>query len=342
MHFDVIIIGAGPGGCAAAIACRMHGFHTLMISCKAESNAGESHEIQPSESIHPGVISVLEHLNAAHCVQVASQGVYEGIETKNQYNPLGEDEYGLWQGHHINRKKFDEALLNTAEEQGVVILKNDAAADLIYKNNRVAGVKTKTGMQLTCLYVIDASGNKRMAGKKSGFKESYYSPPLVAWTGVSKNISSDSFLFEKRITRFIPHIAGWTWLAPELPDRCTWTRLELKGKQQFSPPVELKSYSLAAKIKISNRRWRVFRPVCKEGVILCGDAAGIIDPAAGQGILNAIVSASMAAKTIKACASNVALEAVYLAQYDDWFINGYLNKVNRLKHFYAMHGITIF
>ena len=343
MHFDVIIIGSGPAGCAAAISCKQHGLNTLMITGKNKNADTKNNEDDdPSESIHPGVFSLLTQLNAAHCIDIASKGIYEGINVNNQFNPLGEDEHGAWKGHHINRTLFDAAFLQTVIEQDITFIDKDAVEDIISTHDRVTGVMTTSGEQFSCQYLVDASGYKHIAGKKLKFKESFYSPPLVVWTGVSKNIPSSSFLFEKNFTRFIPHSNGWTWLAPELPDSCTWTRLEIKGKQEFLPPVELKAYPIAAKIKTFNRRWRVYRPVCKEGVLLCGDAAGIIDPAAGQGILNAIVSAAMAAKTIKACTGNPDLEAMYLAGYDDWFINDYRDKVNRLKHFYGLHGISIF
>ncbi|MEO6542010.1 MAG: NAD(P)/FAD-dependent oxidoreductase [Ferruginibacter sp.] len=338
MHFNVIIIGSGPAGCAAAISCRQYGLHTLLITGR-NKNADED---QPAESIHPGVLSVLAQLKAAHCVSHASQGLYEGVCINDEFNPLGEDEHGIWKGHHINRKIFDAAFLQTAIEQGITVLENETVVDIITTGDRISAVKINTGSEIRCSYLIDASGHKRIAGKKLKFKESFYSPPLAVWTGVCKNIPASSFIFEKNCTRFIPRQNGWTWLAPQLPGSCTWTRLELKGKHEFLPPKELKEYEIAAKIKISNRRWRLFRPVCKEGVLLCGDAAGIIDPAAGQGILNAIVSAGMAAKTVKACINNPGLEAMYLASYDDWFSSDYEDKVNRLKYFYSLHGIRIF
>jgi hypothetical protein len=56
----------------------------------------------------------------------------------------------------------------------------------------------------------------------------------------------------------------------------------------------------------------------------------------------AIVSAMMAAKTIKACIHDPAFEAVHLAQYDGRVITDYLVKVNRLRGFYSQQGVAIF
>jgi len=341
LHFDVIIIGSGPAGCAAAISCNMQGLQALVITGKEKKDGSNNDQYQLSESIHPGVSAILSKLKAGHCVEPASKGRYEGIAVNDAYNPFGEDEQGAWQGHHINRTIFDAAFLQVVIEEGIAVHDNDIVSDLISSADRVTGLITKAGVKFSCQYIIDASGHKHIAGKKLKFKEKFYSPPLITWTGLSKNIPGDHFIFEKKVTRFIPQQYGWTWLAPELNNCCTWTRLELKGQQQFLPPVQLQDYPVD-EIKKSNRRWRAFRPVCKEGILLCGDAAGIIDPAAGQGILNALLSAAMAVKTIKACITNPVLEAVYLARYDDWFIGQYEEKVNMLKAFYTQHGIEIF
>ncbi|HZV70769.1 MAG TPA: hypothetical protein VFG10_14540 [Saprospiraceae bacterium] len=89
-------------------------------------------------------------------------------------------------------------------------------------------------------------------------------------------------------------------------------------------------------------RWRLFRPVCSEGLVLCGDAAGILDPAAGQGIFNALMSGMQAANTIVKCIANPNLAAFHLAQYDDWFVKQFEMKVKQLRLYYEEHGITVF
>lgn len=342
MDVDVVIIGAGPAGCAAAITCSKAGLQTLMITTKTEYEIS-LHDAQPSESIHPGVATLLSRLNAADCIKVASMGLYEGVQTGNQFSPLGSSpDSGPWYGTHINRTIFDHALLETAMLQGVSIMYDAAVIDFIGEGGWVAGIKTASGSEVTCKYVIDASGYKRIGGKKLHFKEGFFSPPLFAWSGVAEIRDSGHAVFENRFTKFIPSSTGWTWLAPEPPHRCTWTRLTIKGKQSLDPPDELKEFPLSGKIKTANCRWRIFRPFCKEGIILCGDAAAIIDPAAGQGILTALLSGMEAAKTVIACMMNPDDEPSYLLNYDNWFFQLYTDKVGKLKNYYVENGIRIF
>ena len=337
-HADVIIIGGGPAGCAAGISCAQNGLTVLMIS---GNNAPDKGEIHPAESVHPGIETLLTELNAAHCIQIASRGVYDKILVNSQYNRLGAGRQGKWQGHHIDRKLFDQALLSSATQQGVTLVANDVVENIKVNNGRPSEIVTKTGRNFTCTWVIDASGYKSFVGKLLGFKEEFYSRPLIVWTGIASNNSANNFLLEKNTARFITSSpGGWTWLAPESSGNCTWTKLSVKGKQDFSPPDELDGSLLIGKIKKSNRRWRVFRPVCTEGVLLCGDAAGIIDPAAGQGILTAIFSGIMAAKTIGSCINDPDFTAFHLARYDEWFVEHYRKKVEELKQFYALQGIA--
>jgi flavin-dependent dehydrogenase len=108
----------------------------------------------------------------------------------------------------------------------------------------------------------------------------------------------------------------------------------MKGEKNFLPPEELKDCTTVGKIHAFNRRWRLYRPVCKEGVVLCGDAAGVLDPAAGQGIFNALMSGMMAGETVLSCLKQPEMEAFHLARYDSWFVQHYEEKAEKLHSYY--------
>lgn len=335
LNTDVIIIGSGPAGVATAITCNKAGLKTTIVT-----NSEAKISLKPSESIHPGISSLLEMLNAGDAINAASRSVYDGITVADHFTALGADESGAWKGHHIDRNLFDKYLLEAARSQGVNILEDETVREIIEEGNRVTGVRTSPGKTIHSKYVIDASGYKRIAGKKLKFKEKFYSPSFVVWTGITENIKP--FFFETQKTQFIPSVNGWSWIAPEPPDRCTWTRLSIKGVKEFCQPPELNEYGSTQNVFASNRRWRAYRPLVKEGIILCGDAAGILDPAAGQGVLNALFSGISAAQCVSHCISNPVMESFYLAQYDNWFIQEYEKKVEKLKEYYDRLGVRLF
>jgi flavin-dependent dehydrogenase len=82
-------------------------------------------------------------------------------------------------------------------------------------------------------------------------------------------------------------------------------------------------------------RWRSYKTVAMEGIIICGDAASIIDPAAGQGILAAIYSGIKAAETAASCMNNPEKEPEYLVNYSTWFTNETTKKMEQVKEFYS-------
>ena len=362
---DAIIIGSGPAACSAAITCLKAGYKTVIVTDHSPSLLKERELVgeffPPSlskrgaggelESIHPGVSSLLEKIGLAGAEVAATRAYYTGIQVGSNYTPLGEDESGVWKGMHIDRHVFHAGLLQRVQEMGVEVRFNEEVEDFLLKDERVIGIKTASH-ELHAKYIIDASGKNAIAGRKLKFKRKFFSPPFVCWTGISQCSTPLSHLLpslHKRgaggelvdVAHFIPHQNGWTWLAPVPPDRCAWTRLSLKGEKFLLPPEELEDCTTLDRIQADNRRWRLYRPVCKEGVILCGDAAGILDPAAGQGIFNALLSGMVAAQCVISCFLQPEMEAFHLAYYDDWFVRQFAEKAERLRSYYEEHGISL-
>ncbi len=337
--YDVIVIGSGPAGCAAAGTCTKAGLNVLMVTDQPNPFPLPVVVPGPLESIHPGVSSLLVKIGAEGAEYDAAVALYSGIHSGGNYTPLGEDSTGIWQGMHINRDMFNARLVTLVQYLEMNVMYNVRVKDFILDANKVIGIKSNF-LDLGAKYIIDASGKKAIAGKMLKFKRRFYSPPLVCWTGVSK--IDETFPYDVTAAHFIPHKDGWTWLAPQSPDYCAWTRLSMKGEKSFLPPEELKNNTTFNTIHFANMRWRLFRPVCSEGILLCGDAAGILDPAAGQGIFNALLSGITAANTVVKCIQESDLAAFHLAHYDDWFVREFEEKVLKLRLYYEEHGIEIF
>lgn len=337
--YDVAIIGSGPSACAAAINCRKFGLSVLIVTDQTANAVIDP--FQPSESINGGITSLLGHLNATKIIERSSVGKYAGIKISNSVSGADDIINEHSKGYHINKSVFNKEFLKLAMDKQVAVLFNDRITGILELSNSIIGVKTISGQNIIAKYTIDASGKKRVAGKYLGLKESFHSLPLVAWSGKVTDIKNKKEIFKNSFSTFIFGNNGWVWLAPESTDACTFTCLSLKGKQIFSQPDQLDNSGTMHKIIKYNMRWRSFKTVSKEGLIICGDAGAIIDPAAGNGILNAIYSGIKAAETIANCLSYPEKEFEYLNHYAKWFINEYTNRVEKLKMYYSTNQIFV-
>jgi flavin-dependent dehydrogenase len=324
--YDLIVIGSGPAGCAAALNAVKYGLSVLIITPEKENQADDYS--RPSESLHPGVIGLINHIDALRVLEEAFTGNYEGIITHDAVHYFTDENQMKISGCHINKSIFTNGLLKRAADKNVAILKGESVTDFITTDGAVVGVRTDSGAAFSGKIIIDASGSKRIAGRLLGLETQFHSPPLLAWTGKVNDTISD-----KTISRFIPQQNGWTWLAPE-DNSCTFTCLTTKGKHQAAVPDELSGE--CGKILKFNMRWRSYKMVAAEGILICGDAGAILDPAAGQGILNALHSGIKASETAVQCLRNPEQEHEFVNNYHDWFNNETHRKIAQLKAYYDM------
>src|SRR5688500_18270100 len=139
---DVIVIGSGPAGCAAAITCYQAGLNVLLVTEEYNHKTVSTSAIAPLESIHPGVTSLLSKLKAEESAQIATRSLYASIKTGNASMPLGEDSNGIWHGQHINRDAFNAHLLDHVQALGIQVKFNTRVENFLLENNAVIGIRS--------------------------------------------------------------------------------------------------------------------------------------------------------------------------------------------------------
>ncbi|MEO7212586.1 FAD-dependent oxidoreductase [Mucilaginibacter sp.] len=337
---DVIVIGGGPAGVAAAITCVQGGLSVVLLTDQPEMELTdtEMQHPEPLQSLHPGVQTLLKQLQMDGATAFASKGIYTGIKTGANVSPLSKVEGETWEGHHIAPGPFSAYGLLKAKELGVEVRFVSRANEIVCSEDAVTGVVLADGTALNCAYLIDASGRSRFAGRHLKIDEELLSRPLLSWTGISKDNPDENP--DRELAHFEPNPHGWTWTAYSSKGYYTWTKLaDKRNSDAFLK--ELSASSQAATIKAANMQWRVFRPLACPGLLLAGDAAGILDPAAGQGILSGLMSGIMAGETVLSCITNAQLPNWYLSRYDNWFMEHFNHKKNALTKRYQEMGIDV-
>jgi len=336
---DVIIIGGGPAGIAAAISCAQGGVRSLLVTERPQQlPANYNAAAEPLQSLHPGVQSLLSQLQLPDAITHAARGVYTGIRTGDTATPLSTVPGEVWTGSHIAPTLFTASCIQTAQQLGVKVLFDTKVTDILLEDGKVCGIILAGGQQLKAGYVIDASGHKRFAGKYLTFEEQAHSQRLVCRTGNSFIPEQDDR--DKETAIFVPDKHGWTWEAFSSSDYYTWTKLTVKnnGDVLYEEPTSLRK---PGELRGGDMQWRVFRPLVCPGLLLAGDAAGILDPAAGQGILNGLLSGIMGAETVIKCIKQPFAANWYLTQYDSWYMELFNKKAEMLKKKYGELGISI-
>lgn len=327
---DVIVVGAGPAGAAAAILLAGTGLRVILCERNTERRAS------PAESLHPGCETLLERLGVGEEFRRAGWPRYPGIRVAGRLDRFGQDEHGPWLGFHIARDRFDDMLEARAVALGVEVRRGVTVRGPRLEAGRVTGVILDEG-ELAARWVIDATGRQHWSERHLALRRESYSAPLVAWRGEVAGGPVD----EEGAARFEPHGQGWLWTARLGPEASSWTVLAPLGEPPPALPAPFEQLPPLLPRRGMDVSWRAMRPLVKPGCILAGDAAAVFDPAAGQGVFFALYSGLTAGEAVLACLARPHLEPLYLATYDDWAMRQVEYKVRGLRELYRTMGITI-
>lgn len=327
---EVVIIGSGPSGSAAAIWCAQIGLSVVII--EREQFPRE----RPGETLHPGIEPLLRQLGVAELLKAGflrHEGNWIQWEGKKQFVPFGTDDTGVWQGFQLWRADFDAILLNRAKELGAKVLQPCRASQLIVSENRVIGVVTSEG-PLQSSFVIDAAGGQHWLARQLGLKIKCYSPRLIAHYGYAEG--------ECPIRDHAPAIVadkqGWTWTARILPQLYQWTRLCFDNERidRDWMPAEFFGLKPRGKTRGADVTWRTVTAPAGLGYFVVGDAATVLDPASSHGVLKAIMSGIMAGYLITQIFNDGQLEYKATQNYCQWIHNWFQHDIDKLKTLYAI------
>ena len=312
---DILVIGSGPAGLAAALNARNKGLEVTIV----ESSPFPRY--RAGESLHPGIEPVFKHLAVDHLLSTYPcqrySGIFSGLQGQTaKLQKFGFDAQGEWLGYQILGETFDIDLQKTAIEKGARLY-SDSAKALIENNNRMTGITTSNGNTICAKFVIDASGRKHWLARQLGLGIQSYSPRLYARCDYLNIADSQDAVQDEPLFEF--DAAGWTYTAKISPQECCVTRLNWNGKANTEPrqfaDKALTGLALSRTSKGADVTWRCVDKLAGPGYFIVGDAAMVLDPASSQGVIRALISGITASESAVQALEKPTESAQYATNY---------------------------
>lgn len=315
--YDVAIAGAGPAGTSAAIHLAQHGARVLLVEQKRFPRAKLC-----GEFISPECLSHFERLG------VASQMSSAGGARLNQtvfYSCSGHSVSipSEWFGHErsalgLSRAEMDQKLLQRAKSVGVVVFEASQVTDLVLNRGGVRGIRVKSENETRTCYAhvtIDATGQARALVRRlkqvSNAPKVRTRPHFVAFKAHLANAGVAAGACE--IYSYPGGYGGLSSIEGGLSNFCFIASAKDVRRCDSNPLTVIRRTVLrnsrAAKtlsyarpttewLSVSLGTFGRRNLVPAEGLLTIGDAAAFIDPFTGTGMLMALQSGEVAAKTI--------------------------------------------
>lgn len=337
-HYDVIVIGAGPGGCATALSLAQTGLSIAIID-----KGNFPRDKICGDALSPDVLAQLRKLNGDLEEKFIER--YEPRKTevcgvrlraangKEAILRIDRNRTQQLSGWVAKRIDFDNFLFeevcglpNVSVFQGESVKGVSVSADQV-------DVKT-TQRSFSGEIVVGADGAHSIVAKTLApvkLNREHYCGGVRAYYRNVEGMHPDGMIELHYYKKLLP---GYLWIFP-LPNGEANVGLGMLSSHISKNKVNLRTSLLdhianepALQKRFSNAELidsvRGFglplgskkRPLSGERFMLIGDAAALIDPVTGEGVGNAIRSGRMAAEQIVKCFENRDFTASTMLAYD--------------------------
>jgi geranylgeranyl reductase family protein len=339
--YDVIVVGAGPAGATAALYARRAGLSVLLLDKRrfprdkicgdavARKSLGYLQELGLLERVRA---QTHEPIGAA--VLGAPNGTTLAIDLhdKRARRPAGAEA----KPHIICRREiFDNVLFDAAKEE-TDVLDGCAVTDVLLENGGVRGVEYQSAgagispERVSAGVVIAADGFNSIVARKLGIYRHDSARWYVATRAYYRGLDCAQNSVEVHFVE--ESLPGFLWVFPT-GDGITNVGLGMihghvkKGGKSLREVHETVVGSPRFRDRFARAEqiggihgWNIPSPdfsrtIHGNGFMLIGDAAGLVDPFSGEGIGNAMCSASVAARVaVQAIAASTDRDRI-LSQY---------------------------
>lgn len=328
--YDVIIVGAGPAGCACALTLRNANLKVALFDKKSFPRDKVCGDLIPGRAIKTLKTISPEFGNAFRSFKEK----YRSNKTRMFYGKRFVDFNWVGESYTCARMDFDNFLFSLVRENTITdIYENTSLSDVVVKQNEVS-IRDKTNnIVYRSKVIIGADGAHSIVAKQLANRtldRRHHVGSVRAYYSNVSNTSDDTS--EVYLNKDL--FPSYLWVFP-LPGNKTNVGFGMLSSAIAEKKINIKTafYDFIAKSPVLSEKFKDATPIgdlegfglplgsrrvmiSGDRFMLTGDAASLIDPISGDGIGNAMLSGKLAAEQIIRSFEQQDFSAEFLSQYD--------------------------
>ncbi len=311
----VVIVGAGPAGCAAALRLSENGIPSLLVE---KGLPGKDKAC--GDAWVPPAVEVLRSLGIGECDIGGNWRPFSRIDGFFRGRKVWSADLARLEGVIAPRAVVDQLLRNRALAEGCLIWHDARATKLRAAEGHIEltirrGAHSRT---LAPAAVVLASGSGCRLSREAGLDgEPAFGASISSYLPTDGGMPAPAFLFGDPSPGY-----GWIFPTGAKSSNAGVCALAESGASELRAEMNALLERLGVKGDVRLRggfaalwsgkgtSWSH-----KAGVVSCGDAAGLIDPTSGEGLTAALVSGKRAGAAV---ASFLSGEPDALDDYSRW------------------------
>ena len=327
MNTDVLIIGAGPAGTAAARLLAAWG-HDVMVIGGAGADIGRL-----AESVPPSANKILRTIGAIEAVREGGFLPWRGNTVWWADHPLRVESFPVDDpGYQVLRRDFDRCLRALAVKSGARVQDAHVTAARRSDSDRTWTVQTDAGQSVHARFLIDASGRAGVLAR-DGLRVLDPSRRTIALAGSWRSetrwpIDDDSH------TLVASYAGGWAWSVPVDRTIRQFTVMVDPSRSDLIRGASSRAVYLAEVAKVvpfvsilngaelvdgpwgADASEYTAKQYAGPAYLLAGDAGSAINPLSSFGVKKALASGWLAAIAARTALINPSMEDQAWAFFD--------------------------